>query len=464
MAGAVHLSIFVALGALQWEPCWPSETDWANLNSSIHGNLISVRPIGRICHEPTYEQQACDVLLNVSRNSGWRAAQPGTLQDWVWESGSTREETCFVGGPVDLPCHQGRTPLYSAAVRLVSHVQCAIKFAKNHNLRLVIRNTGHDGSGRSSAPGSFEIHTHHLKHTHYHDDFQPVGAVTTSGPAVTVGAGVILGDLYAEGARQGYTVVGGVCPTVGFVGGFLQGGGVSGKFSHSRGLAVDNVLEIQAVTADGDLVVANDYHNQDLFWALRGGGGGTFAVVTQATVRVFPDVPCVTTQLAVSAPQGLDDHSWMQVLELLLRGLRSFNEERIAGEFHLRPDPLSAILTLHFLNTSDLDSVDRRLAALIDKFRTSEIPHSYSSKSHALEVPRSVEAKLYASHELTSVQMPVLYSLDPSYKVSYLNMGDPNDADFRNVYWGPNYERLLALKQKWDVDALKQDGLWGRIF
>lgn len=320
------------------------------------------------------------------------------------------------------------------------------------------------------------------------------------------------------------------------------------------------------------MVVANDYHNQDLFWALRGGGGGTFAVVTQATVRVFPDVPCVTTQLAVSAPEGLDDHSWMQVLELLLRGLRSFNEERIAGEFHLRPDPLSAILTLHFLNTSDLDSVDRRLAALIDKFRTSEIPHIYSSKSHALvsstlrqdpdiypieygitqgsvlvsdkffkspqgpyqiaktlsllhlhsgdeifintlggavntndnsvnasvhpgwrhsallinlykEVPRSVEAKLYASHELTSVQMPVLYSLDPSYKVSYLNMGDPNDADFRNVYWGPNYERLLALKQKWDVDALfitrlgvgsefwdhdglcrKQDGLWGRIF
>jgi hypothetical protein len=98
-------------------------------------------------------------------------------------------------------------------------------------------------------------------------------------------------------------------------------------------------------------------------------------------------------------------------------------------------------------------------------------------------VRRSVEAKLHASHELTTVQMPILYSLDPSYKVSYLNMGDPNDPDFRNVYWGTNYERLLAIKQKWDVDALfitrlgvgsefwdhdglcrKQGGLWGRIF
>jgi hypothetical protein len=285
MATAVRFSIFVALGALfihllrpaerpfcrcrQWEPCWPSETDWATLNSSIDGNLISARPIGRVCHEPTYDQQACEVLLNVSRNSGWRAAQPGkntvllfrvgirsltvaivgTLQDWVWESGSTREKTCYVGGPVDIPCHQGRTPLYSAAVRLVSHVQYAIKFAKDHNLRLAIQNTGHDGSGRSSA---------HLKHTHYHDDFQPVGAVTTSGPAITVGAGVTLGELYAEGARQGYTIVGGVCPTVGLVGGFLQGGGVSGKFSHTRGLAVDSVLEIQAVTADVSISLSDN--------------------------------------------------------------------------------------------------------------------------------------------------------------------------------------------------------------
>jgi hypothetical protein len=320
------------------------------------------------------------------------------------------------------------------------------------------------------------------------------------------------------------------------------------------------------------LVVANDYRNQDLFWALRGGGGGTFALVTQATVRIFPDVSCVTARLAVSAPEGLDDRSWTQALALLLETLRSFNEQGVAGEVHLRADPLTAMLTLHFLNTTDLDNVDRRLGAILDYFRTREIPYNYSSEYHARmssslrhdpdiypaeygitqgsvlvsdhlfksprgpyqiaktlslvhlhsgdeifintlggavntnhnsvnasmhpgwrhsallinlykAVRRSVESKLHASHELTSVQMPILYSLDPNYKVSYFNMGDPNDPDFRNVYWGTNYERLLAIKQKWDVDALfitrlgvgsefwdpdglcrNQGGLWDRIF
>jgi hypothetical protein len=317
------------------------------------------------------------------------------------------------------------------------------------------------------------------------------------------------------------------------------------------------------------LVVANDYHNQDLLWALRGGGGGTFALVTQATVRIFPDVPCVTTRFEVSAPEGLDEESWTQALTQLLTALRAFNEQSVAGEVHLQADPLTARLTLHFLNTTDLDNVDHRLGVLFDYFRTKQIPYNYSSEYYALvssslrhdpdiypaeygitqgsvlvsehlfkspqgpyqiaktltlvhlqsgdelflntlggavnanpnsvnasmhpgwrhsallinlykSVPRSVEARSHASYELTSVQMPILYSLDPSYKVSYLNMGDPNDPDFRNVYWGTNYDRLLAIKQKWDADALfitrlgvgsefwdhdglcrKQGGLWG---
>lgn len=149
----------------------------------------------------------------------------------------------------ETPCNQGRVPLYSAVVRSAQHVQKAVLFAKKHNLRLVVRNTGHDGSGRSSSPDSFQIHTHLLKGIEYHTDFVAKGATIASGRAVTIGAGMMHWELSERFARNGFIVVAGECPTVGAAGGFLLGGGVSSFHSHTRGLAVDNVLEYQVVTA-----------------------------------------------------------------------------------------------------------------------------------------------------------------------------------------------------------------------
>jgi FAD/FMN-containing dehydrogenase len=174
----------------------------------------------------------------------------GALQDWVWESGYFQNETCLVRLVVrNESCNQGRIPLYSAVVRSTQHIQRAVLFARNHNLRLVIKNTGHDSSGRSSSQDSLQIYTGLLKGIQYHTEFLAKGATVTSGPAVTIGAGVMQWELYARGAREGFTVIGGECPTVGAVGGFLQGGGVSSFHSHARGLAVDSVLEYQLVTA-----------------------------------------------------------------------------------------------------------------------------------------------------------------------------------------------------------------------
>jgi FAD/FMN-containing dehydrogenase len=132
-------------------------------------------------------------------------------------------------------------------VRSPRHVQTAVLFAKTNNLRLVIKNTGHDTSGRSSSPNSFQIHTNFLKGIQYHSNFTVQGAMKPTGPAVTMGAGVMHGEIYAQGAIDGFMVVGGECPTVGAAGGFLQGGGVSSFHSHKRGLAVDNVLQYQVV-------------------------------------------------------------------------------------------------------------------------------------------------------------------------------------------------------------------------
>lgn len=164
----------------------------------------------------------------------------------------------------ETPCQQGRVPLYSVAVQSAQHVQKAVLFAKQHNLRLVVKNTGHDNAGRSSSPDSFQIHTNLLKGIQYHADFFAQGANTSSGPAVTFGAGVMHWELYKKGALEGFSVVGGECPTVGAAGGFLQGGGVSSFHSYTRGLAVDNVLEYHVVTAS----VCTSY-NLYIFLSLR---------------------------------------------------------------------------------------------------------------------------------------------------------------------------------------------------
>ena len=87
-------------------------------------------------------------------------------------------------------------------------------------------------------------------------------------------------DVYREADRQKVNVVGGNSQSVGAAGGYSLGGG-HGSMSPAYGLAVDNILEVDIILADGSLVTANECQNQDLFWASRGGGGGTFGIVTR---------------------------------------------------------------------------------------------------------------------------------------------------------------------------------------
>ncbi|GAB1199704.1 hypothetical protein APSETT444_009061 [Aspergillus pseudonomiae] len=365
-----------------WESCWPSEETWQEFNASIAGNLIRLRPIGDVCHEPASNQSACRELRDVSRNSGWRAAQPGALQNWIWESGSNLNETCHLTAPPETPCHQGLIPFYSAAIDSAEQIQRTVVFAKKHNLRLTIRNTGHDGAGQSSGPDSLQIHTHGLQDVQYHEDFQPNGSTAHLGPAVTVGAGMQLGDLNRRGSQEGYTVVGGECPTVGAAGGFLQGGGVSSFLSHSWGLAVDNVLQFEVVTSQGDLVLANAHQNQDLFWALRGGGGGSFGVVTRATIRTYPNMPVVvaTLTIAVDAPGAT---FWTKGVTTLLTALQEFNRESVAGQFMLKRLPGSGIeasITMYFLNETRTDRVEDHLNLVKTTLGKEAIPATSSSQ------------------------------------------------------------------------------------
>lgn len=95
------------------------------------------------------------------------------------------------------------------------------------------------------------------------------------GPALKAGAGVTGGQASQFAAAHGYRVVTGDSPTVGVAGGFTQGGGHS-QLSGVYGLGADNVLEWEVVTAEGIHLVATPTKNSDLYWALSGGGGGTY--------------------------------------------------------------------------------------------------------------------------------------------------------------------------------------------
>jgi hypothetical protein len=177
--------------------------------------------------------------------------------------------------------------VYAVAARDARDISAAVNFAREHDLRLVVKGGGHSYQGTSSAPDSLLIWTRHMNEIATHDAFVPQGCshVQPPQPAVTLGAGVIWMRAYdAVTTQNGRYVQGGGCATVGTAG-LIQSGGF-GSFSKHYGLAAAGLLEAEVVTADGNIRIANACTNSDLFWALKGGGGGSFGVVSKVTLRV----------------------------------------------------------------------------------------------------------------------------------------------------------------------------------
>ncbi|KAF9983651.1 hypothetical protein BGZ65_001581 [Modicella reniformis] len=170
-------------------------------------------------------------------------------------------------------------------------VQHAVRFAAKNNIRLVVKNTGHDYLGRSIGASSLNLWVYFMKNIDFNDNFIPDGATdgTTGQTAIILGSGVLWKDAYKAAHEHNVIVVGGAEGTVGTSGGYCQAGGHS-PLSPRNGLCVDNVLQYKVVTADGELKIANAFQNKDLFWALRGGGGATFGVIVEAIYKTHPPV------------------------------------------------------------------------------------------------------------------------------------------------------------------------------
>ncbi|VBB76586.1 Putative protein similar of AD/FMN-containing dehydrogenases of Aspergillus oryzae [Podospora comata] len=260
---------------------WPSRLSWTVFNLLTGGALIETVPIGAVCYPNSgvYNAAKCQYVLANWAQSALHASDPTSVMSPLYQG-----ETCMPQNGQTGTCEMGSFPSYSVKIHSVYQVQLAVNFARNQNLRLVVHNTGHDFLGKSTGAGALSIWTHNLKDIKYVKSFR---SPSYNGPALKLGAGVQVGELYAAANSLGVTAVGGECPGVGVAGGYLAGGGHS-PLSSKYGLGSDQVLSIDVVLPNGRFVTATETKNTDLFWALRGGGGGTFGVVTSITVKVHP--------------------------------------------------------------------------------------------------------------------------------------------------------------------------------
>ncbi|KAF8529329.1 FAD-binding domain-containing protein [Hysterangium stoloniferum] len=265
------------------DPHFPTAAELASFNATIDGRLMNVIPSAKFCQS----LGGCSDAQWF--NGNFRSDIIGAMLYYNWEQDftSTPPSLCLRNGTV---CGQGNVPILGVNATTVEHIQAAVRFAKVHNLKTTIKASGHDFLGRSTAKNSFLIWTHHLLNVTFHDSFT-VGGID-QGSAVTAGSGIGLRTLYALTKEQGKIYVGGTAAAVAVSGGYIQGAGHS-ALAPTFGLAVDNALQFEIVVANGTLLTVNSVSNPDLFWALRGGGAGSWGVIVSTTLRTFPTFDAV---------------------------------------------------------------------------------------------------------------------------------------------------------------------------
>ncbi len=247
---------------------WPSAAEWQRLSEAVGGQLVEPRSPLAACRAAP-DSEACARFFREMKNP-WAIGDSAALTQtsgWVdaWSS---------------------QPSAYAVAARHAGDVAAAVDFARRHRLRLAVKGGGHSYQGTSNAAGSLLVWTRPMNRVELHDAFVPQGCSGPPQPAISLGAGTVWLHAYAAAAQAGRYVQGGGCATVN-VAGLVQSGGF-GTFSKQFGMASAGLLEAEVVTADGAVRIVNACREPDLFWALKGGGGGSFGVVTRVTLRTHP--------------------------------------------------------------------------------------------------------------------------------------------------------------------------------
>ncbi|KAG6908846.1 hypothetical protein DXG01_003012 [Tephrocybe rancida] len=419
-----------------------------------------------------------------------------------WDS--TPPSLCLRNGTM---CGQGNTPLFAVLAESAGDIQAGVKFARANNLRLAVKASGHDFLGRSTAKDSLLISTHKLKNITFTDSFY-VGS-NHKGSVITVGSGVTLSEIYTASGAIGKIVVGGTASTVVAAGGYVQGAGHSAT-SPLLGLAADNCHELQVVLANGTLVTVNEVENSDLFWAIRGGGAGSWGVIVSATFQTFPTFNAAMSLMTVSAlnfdlmgrviaahAQHIFDWDSFHAgqyfyltaeTKISINGTSTLGPKLELTTFFPNISAESAIAALQpFINQAQLLGASVTNTVITDNINDVLTSSDDDAGSDFVMGSRLVDAAVYRSsptlvgqtyvdllkagaakwNESTPVatvrkiettfrdeQLPILQKLAPPGAGAYSNEADGLEADFQTTFYGPNYAGLSAIKSKYDLTDL----------
>ncbi|KAF2404017.1 FAD-binding domain-containing protein [Trichodelitschia bisporula] len=462
--------------------------------------------------------------------SVWTAALPGAIANPPPFGNATRPDYVFTA--------------YTPA-----DVQSALAFATRYNVRLAIINSGHDFLGRNDAASGLWLAVGNIKGVRVLDSFTPSadGALPANYSAdpvetanvikqapgkqayVTFGAGVSTQELVDALDKSGLFPIGAATNNVKIAGGFGQTAGHA-PFSSKYGLAADNIVEYKVVTADGKLRVANAVANQDLFWALRGGGGGTFGVVIEATMKVFPSSKITIQRWWLKTTSANDTRSIFEPAAYMHSQFPELNAKGVQGYYYIYPTGILA----SFMTTGEDAGIEKARvmwAPILAKLEmypgVGKVIHQYSDfatfkayfdstfgKRQVRDptdpfepegaFPRGInrmDSRLLSASHLKSPELgAVLHdafpfhlrngmwrghlvgggqvfkggndtSVHPAWRKAYVHLigtgvgGYPNITALKRLasdsgcysnetMWGPNYNRLYAIKKQVDPDHL----------
>jgi len=343
------------------QDCWPFSSDWSQFNQSIHGSLRSTTPWAIPC----YNGNSSDSCHKVATSYGdpiARTSQYGAMEFLDWET--CGQANCLLdslkpSSPVSGDCSLGRLSTYHVEARNAKDISATLDFARQRGIRLSIKNTGHDYLGRSNSANSLAIWTHNMKETKYHKTFQPQGCRTNYENIGEIGAGIQAQEAWTFFERLGMLVTVGAVSSVGLAGGYGQGGG-HGPLGPKYGLMVDQAVEFDVVTADGKLHTINECTDADLFWAMRGGGGGNYAVLTSYKFQLHPAVPINVYSFRADfpKPKGPLDITQSKVHRDILTALANnqtqFADHGLAGYNFVLKDH---IVSLQILPSDDVEAI-----------------------------------------------------------------------------------------------------------
>ena len=411
---------------------WPSQAAWKRLHDEVDGNLIPVEFPIEACVKDA-GSAACQNLLDNIHNPYFIGDQPGLTQTLGWVD-------AWVSKP----------SVYVVAASNADHIVAAVNFARENDLRLVVKGGGHSYQGTSNAPDSLLLWTRHMHDITMQETFVPQGCQGKQAPqrALTLGSGAIWMQAYdAVTTKGGAYVQGGGCTTVG-VAGLVQSGGF-GSFSKHYGTAAAGLLEAEVVTADGQVRIANACTNPDLFWALKGGGGGTFGAVSKVTLRVreLPEL----FGAAILAVKATSNDAFRRLLQYFVNFYREnlFNDHW--GE-HARITSNNALDLLMVCQGLTTEQVKKTWQPFLDWVARS--PSAYTIERPPILV--SMPARHWWDVEWSKQNHLAVFDLDPRPGASSINAWWTGDAG--QVAWF-----LYGYESLWMPESLLKDDSQERL-